>query len=282
MTPAAPSRGLGVGGGVLRREALEFLGHGIDGGFYYIDMGGIKLATPEHMAVITVLPDQELAPSVVISAETIRMELTSLDRGFTWVVRELSATEFAVAFPSLELLRCISWGAMTTLPVHNIKVSIKPSSIDPDAPPPLATVWIRIHGIPSEARAEPFLELISEAVGKLMEIDAGSLPGDGPVRLRVRALDPSKLNVTLPPFYFDGVGRTLVVELEPEGDQPRSSSPQPRRSLSPHHSPSEGDDSSGDDPSDDDDLRGEHTLPCPEVSAPAPQPPAHGGAPSLT
>jgi hypothetical protein len=30
-----------------RREVLEYLGHGIDGGFYYIDMGGAELSVAD-------------------------------------------------------------------------------------------------------------------------------------------------------------------------------------------------------------------------------------------
>ena len=73
---------------------LEFYGHGIDGGFYFVDTGGIRLASPADLALVTVLPEQVLDPSVVISAETIRSELEVLDSGWTWVVRERSSAEF--------------------------------------------------------------------------------------------------------------------------------------------------------------------------------------------
>ena len=252
-------------------STLEYLGHGIDGGFYYVDIGGIKLATPAHRAVITVLPDQDLAASVVISAETIRSELAGLQSGWTWAVRELSATEYSVVFPSAELLAHVSWSDTITLPLHKIRVSIRPSDTDPDMPPPLASVWVRIHGIPSDLRKEvAYVALISQAVGRFVAVDESSLPGDGPVRLQVLAPDPDKLNITLPTFYFDGVGRTLVVEVEPEGDRPRSTSPPSRRSRSPHHTPSDQEegDTSEDDLSDGDDPRGEASLPSPAPTAP--------------
>ena len=107
------------------------------GGFYYMDTGGIKLASLAHLAVVTVLPEQDLAPSVVISAEAIRVELAGLERGWSWVVREISPTEFVVSFPTAQLLTHLSWSPTITLPIHNIRVSLRPSASNPDAPPPL-------------------------------------------------------------------------------------------------------------------------------------------------
>ena len=56
---------------------------------------------------LTVLPGQDLATSVVISAETICSELASLQTGWSWV-RELSANEFMVVFPTAEILTHVS------------------------------------------------------------------------------------------------------------------------------------------------------------------------------
>jgi hypothetical protein len=55
---------------------LQLLGQAIDGGFYYIDIGAVKMTVPEHLAVITVASDQIPPPSVVVSAELIRHEFS--------------------------------------------------------------------------------------------------------------------------------------------------------------------------------------------------------------
>jgi hypothetical protein len=89
-------------------EMLEFLGHGIDGGFYYLDMGGAKLSVLQHLAVITVLPTQDPPLAIQITAEIIRTELAQLECDCVWNVREVSPSEFAVAFPSAKLLRAVS------------------------------------------------------------------------------------------------------------------------------------------------------------------------------
>jgi hypothetical protein len=194
------------------------LGHGFDGGFYYLDMGGAEPSVPQHLAVISVLPTQDPSLAIEITAEIIRTELAQLECDCVWNVREVLPSEFVVAFPSAELLRAVSWSETTILPLHNIKVSIKPSCVDPEIVASLSSVWVRVHGSPVEARKDSFLELISQAIGKLEEVDGQSLAGQGPIRLRVLCPDPSKLNCSILPFFFGKDGRTLVVELESEED----------------------------------------------------------------
>ena len=122
------------------------------------------------------------------------------------------------------------------------------------------------------------MELISQAVGKFQELDECSLLGPRPVRLRVMVPDLSRLGGPLPPFFFDGAGRTLVVDVELEGDQPHSLSPPSRHS--PDHSRSAGEDeSSRDAPSDDTREEGEDALSPAAEFVPSPTPhPSAGGA----
>ena len=127
------------------------------------------------------------------------------------MVRAISPTEFSLAFPSATLLQTVSWFGTTTLPVYNIKVSIAPSSIDPDSTSTLSSVWVRIHEVPSQLKGEPIVRLIARTIGVLQEVDGDSLPGEGPLRLCVRVLDVDRLAGVLPPIYFDGVGRLLYV-----------------------------------------------------------------------
>jgi hypothetical protein len=135
-----------------------------------------------------------------------------------------------------------------TLPLHNIKVSIKPSCVDPEIVASLSSVWVRVHGIPVEARKDSFLELISQAIGKLEEVDGQSLAGQGPIRLRVLCPDPSKLNCSISPFFFGKDGKSLVMELESEEDQGGSLPHSPRTDQDIPRGPREDDDdSSGDD-----------------------------------
>jgi hypothetical protein len=208
-----------------RREVIEYLGHGLEGGFYYIDLGGSELSTPQHLATITVLPKQDPPLQIEVTVDTIRAELAQLESTCVWNVREISPTEFAVAFPSAELLRALSWSETTILPTNNIRVSVQPSCVDPITVATLSEVWIRVHGIPEEARREHIIELVSQPIGKLVAVDPLSLPGDGPVRMLILTPDPEKLTCTLPLFFFGKSGRTLTVEVE--GDETQAGAPPP-------------------------------------------------------
>src|SRR3954465_1529752 len=150
---------------------------------------------------------------------------------------------------------------------------------DPSTIAIFSTVWVRVHGIPSEARKDPYIELISQAIGKLVSVDAHSLPGDGPVRLQIMSPAPAALDCTLPPFFFGSKGRSLVVELEKEDDQSGSPSPpslegDPSRRQEDRR---EEDSSSGDESGQDSAGRGDPTLQPPALVAPPTQPPAPTG-----
>jgi hypothetical protein len=128
------------------------------------------------------------------------------------------------------------------------------------------------------------LELISQAIGKLEEVDGQSLAGQGPVRLRVLCPDPSKLNCSISPFFFGKDGRTLVVELESEENQGGSMPHSPRTDQAiprePREDDEDDDDSSGGDDGGSDRDEGA-VLPPPVGGAPPPPsaPPSRTTAP---
>jgi hypothetical protein len=161
-----------------------------------------------------------------------------------------------VAFPSAELLRALSWSETTILPTNNIRVSVKPSCVDPITVATLSEVWVRVHGIPEEARSEHIIELVSQPIGKLVTVDPLSLPGDGPVRMLILSPDPTKLTCTLPLFFFGKSGRSLTVELE--GDEAQAGSPPPPPDPSQAHRDDDGEDDDGSSDGDsEDDLGGD-------------------------
>jgi hypothetical protein len=101
------------------RQCLEFLGHAFEGGFYYIDIGGVPMTVPEHLGVVTVA-EQEPPLSIVVTAELLRNEFAQMMPGHEWSVRELSSSEFAVAFPSVEILRFCACSSTLTLPINKL------------------------------------------------------------------------------------------------------------------------------------------------------------------
>lgn len=90
----------------MRPPGLEFIEHGIDVGFYYIDMGKALLLVPNQLVVITVIPDQVPLLLVEVTVDVIHAELCRLaSSSFSWRVKEISPSEFAVAFPFMDILR---------------------------------------------------------------------------------------------------------------------------------------------------------------------------------
>jgi hypothetical protein len=49
--------------------------------------------------------------------------------------------------------------------------------VDPEIVASLSSVWVHVHGIPMEARKDSFIEMISQAIGKLEAVDGQSLVG---------------------------------------------------------------------------------------------------------
>ena len=211
------------------RPRLDLLGHGVESIFYYIDLGGVPMTVPKNLAMVTVFPDQLPPVAEGLTVEILRDELAQIMPGHEWQAREISPSEFAVVFPSAEMLRLCTMGTNFTLTLNKIQVSITASSAVPATAPTLDSTWVRIHGIPDEARRSDCVELISQALGKLVEIDVRSLAGSGAVRLRVLAPEPAKLPGLLPPLYFGGCGgnRGAVLRVELDEAMPRSPTPPP-------------------------------------------------------
>lgn len=139
--------------------------------------------------------------------ELIRDELRRpVSASFLWKVREISPTEFAMAFPSADIVRICTQGGMIILPIHKIKLDVRTSTVDPKASPSHVSVWLHIHGIPDEARMECIIMVIFEAIGKLMVVDKLSLIRTGPGRMKVQCPDPTTPGCRLQ-FYFGDVGR---------------------------------------------------------------------------
>jgi hypothetical protein len=77
------------------------------------------MTVPEHLGVVTVA-EQEPPLSIVVTAELLRNEFAQMMPGHEWSVRELSSSEFAVAFPSVEILRFCACSSTLTLPINKL------------------------------------------------------------------------------------------------------------------------------------------------------------------
>ena len=116
-------------------------------------------------------------------------------------------------------------GSTFTLPINKFQVSITASAEALERALSLCSAWVRIHGIPEEARRSDVVELLSRPLGKLAEVDVRSLPGSGAVRLRVLVPEPGKLPGTSCRSTLvvgaGTVGRSFVLSLRRTAHAPR-------------------------------------------------------------
>jgi hypothetical protein len=120
--------------------------------------------------------------------------------GYKWSMKGIAPNQFAVAFPSVELLRFCSCSTTLTLPLNQIQVSTEPSTAHPHTVATLSTVWVRVLGFPNEVevRTNRGIELVAQAIGKLVEVEMVSLTEIGPVHLRVMCPNPEMLPAPCP------------------------------------------------------------------------------------
>ncbi|KAM3274927.1 hypothetical protein ACQJBY_043734 [Aegilops geniculata] len=224
---------------------LAYLGYGVQGGgFYYVDATLEDEPVRPHLATITLVPDQQPPPSVVVTAEIIRAELSAYigdyrDSAFSWEVTETAPMVFSVPFPSAEMLNVCTHNHVKC-PINKFMISIQKADAEPDTVPPLARVWMLIYGLPSGGKREDILKAISEPVGKILTVDLDSLEGDGPARVELLCQAPADVDGLSLIFYFDnnkGKCITYEIDLDATEGRPEDTPPAP-----PPAPPTEGQD----------------------------------------
>lgn len=88
----------------------------------------------------------------------------------------------------------------------------------------LFTIWVKVFGIPPEAKSEEAVKALTELVGDFKEVEVASLKKDDPVRVKLACLNPHAVNCSII-VYINDVGFKLRWEAEGfagEGDFPSS------------------------------------------------------------
>ncbi|XBJ08380.1 hypothetical protein VPH35_013709 [Triticum aestivum] len=171
--------------------------------------------------MITLVPDQQLPPSLVVTVEVIRAELSVYigeyrDSAFSWEVTETVPLVFLVLFPSAEMLN-FSTCDHVNFPINKFMISIQKAAAEPDTAPPLAQVWMLVYGLPCGAKRDHILKAISKPLGKLLTVDMDSMEGDGPVRVEILCQAPGDMDSLPLIFYFGkNKGRAITYELDLE------------------------------------------------------------------
>lgn len=128
--------------------------------------------------------------------------------------------------------------------LHKFLVSVKEASSTPEPDFSLARVCISITGLPTEAKQDHILKMVSEPVGKMVAVDVGSLEGEGHACIQILCPDPARIDGLILPFYFNTTGVRLTFELDTEDPEVVPEGASPRPSPPAHSGPGDGGDDS--------------------------------------
>ncbi|KAK1670007.1 hypothetical protein QYE76_058166 [Lolium multiflorum] len=130
-----------------------------------------------------------------LTAEEVEEEFKDLvDETWDWQVRQISASDFAVVFPSKESLRIAIRGGGLTLPSSKLKAIITMQVGDPLASETLVETWIRLIGVPPPLRHADRLLLCTRELGRPIGVDMDSLAHpSAPIRMSVGCQAPVQL-----------------------------------------------------------------------------------------
>lgn len=120
----------------------------------------------------------------------------------------MTDNEFLVIFPDKGTLETFSGIASLELPIHNLKVKIQKSNVDPTTSSVLQTCWVKISNIPPIARDEAVIRELATLVGQPIVVDELSLIRDEPARVKVICRDPSAIRCVIE-IFFNKVGHEV-------------------------------------------------------------------------
>lgn len=84
-------------------------------------------------------------------------------------------------------------------------VTVTPTSLDPVVSSMLQEGWVQIHELPDFTRDVEAVTTIAERASEVMVVDEESLIKVGPIRVKIRAREITKIHGYLE-FFVEGVG----------------------------------------------------------------------------
>ncbi|KAG2547335.1 hypothetical protein PVAP13_9KG079820, partial [Panicum virgatum] len=130
------------------------------------------------------------------------------------------------------------------LALHNLFAKVSKSNQDINASSYLQTGWVKLYGIPNNAKTEDAVKQIAELAGEVVMIDELSLIRDGPVMVKINGRNIHKINGFVEVF-FGKAGHEI--KFVAEGGNKGQSPPDPPQPKKPYEgSDGEGEDSERD------------------------------------
>lgn len=108
-------------------------------------------------------------------------------------MKKVAPNEFVFVVPSVRELDMLTKFKEFKCKISDMLVTVAKSDMLVGCSDVLSQAWVLICGFPMWARKEKTVEEVSCLVGDFVEVDTKSLPGLGPIRVKVSCKDPSSI-----------------------------------------------------------------------------------------
>ena len=108
-------------------------------------------------------------------------------------MKKVNPNEFVFVVPSVRELDMLTKFKEFKCKISDMLVTVAKSDMLVGCSDVLSQAWVLICGFPMWARKEKTVEEVSYLVGDFVEVDTKSLPGLGPIRVKVSCKDPSSI-----------------------------------------------------------------------------------------
>jgi hypothetical protein len=122
-----------------------------------------------------------------------------------WQVKKMDTNEFMFVVPTAKDLDFLTKLKEFKCKISDMVVSIEKSDLMVGCCDVLSTAWVQIMGVPYWARKEKAIEEVAYLVGDFEELDVSSLPGLGPIRVKVSCKAPKQIKGASK-VYFNNKG----------------------------------------------------------------------------
>ena len=108
-------------------------------------------------------------------------------------IAQVGDNDFAVVFPSADLLHMAKTSGKLFLSINNITADIRDAALTEPKALSMPEVWVKLWGIPPKQRRVERLMAATTMIGRPLVVDELSLIRAGPVRMLFACRAPAKL-----------------------------------------------------------------------------------------
>lgn len=193
-------------------KGLKLCGYGIPGQLFYslhVPIEEEDMAKSPITAVMTIVNGKGSVAKVTTELQFM------INSSWDWQVKKVAPNEYMFVVPSAKDLDILTRFREFKCTISDMMVSVEKSDLMIGCTDMLSQVWVLICGFPCWARKVKAVEEVSYLVGDFIEVDTKSLPGLGPIRVKVSCKDPHSIKGSSK-VYFNGRGFFISWNLENE------------------------------------------------------------------